>query len=63
MILLSPADFFFKINFSKDSFRNTIRVSNGLGPDQNRRSVGPYMGSKLFAKVITRRQTSPLARK
>ena len=25
--------FFFKINFWKNSFRNTIRVSNGLDPD------------------------------
>ena len=35
---------------SKKSFRNTIRVSNSLDPDQARRS-----GSKLCAKVISRR--------
>ena len=29
MLLLSPFDFFFKINFSKNSLRN-IRVSNNL---------------------------------
>ena len=29
-----------KINFFKNSYRNTVRVSNGLYPDQNRRSVG-----------------------
>ena len=27
--------------FSKNSFKNTIRVSNSLDPDQARRSVGP----------------------
>ena len=32
---------FFKIEVFKSSFRNTIRVSNGLDPDQDRHSVGP----------------------
>ena len=32
---------FVKINSSKISFRNTVRVSNGLDPDQARRFVGP----------------------
>ena len=27
---------FSKLTFSKNSYRNTIRVSNGLGPDQGR---------------------------
>ena len=45
------------------SFRNTTRVSNSLDPDQDRRSVGPDLGQKLFAKFISRRQKSPLARK
>ena len=31
-------------NFFKNSYRNTIRVSNGLYPDQNRRSVGAEQG-------------------
>ena len=45
---------FFKINFfQKSSFRNTIRVSNGLDPDQDRNS----------AKVISRWQKLPLAMK
>ena len=30
--------------FSKNSFRNTIRVSNGLDPDQDRRFVIPDLG-------------------
>ena len=32
------------INFFKNSYKNTIRVSNGLYPDQNRRSVGTELG-------------------
>ena len=81
-------------------FRNIIRVSNGLDPDQDQQSVGPDLGpnclkrlssaeifnidgfknffqdyhqyvkrfgsrsgSKLFEKVINRRQKLPLARK
>ena len=42
---------------------NTIGVSNDvLAADQNRRSVGPDLGPKLFSKVgpISRRQKSPL---
>ena len=38
MLLLSSADFS-KLTFSKNSFRNTIKVSKGLDPDQNRHSV------------------------
>ena len=32
---------FSKWTFSKNSSRNTISVSNGLDPDQERYSVGP----------------------
>ena len=32
---------FFKITFSKNSFKNIIRVSNGLDPDQDRYYVSP----------------------
>ena len=38
MLLLSSADFLFKINFITTL---TIRESNGLGTDQDRHSVGP----------------------
>ena len=34
---LSSADFF-KINFSKKNFRNTIRVSNSLEPNQGQQN-------------------------
>ena len=30
--------------FRKNSFRNTIRVSNSLNPDQARQNVGPDLG-------------------
>ena len=42
-VLLS-ADFFSKSTFSKNSFRNMIRESNSLDPDQARHSVGPDQG-------------------
>ena len=38
MLLLSSADFFSQLTFSKNSFKKTIRVSNGLDPDQDQRS-------------------------
>ena len=42
---------FFKIIFSKNSLRNTIRVSNGFDPDQDRHSVGPDLGSNCFHRL------------
>ena len=33
-----------KINFFENSYRNTIRVSNGLYQDHDRRSVGTELG-------------------
>ena len=42
---------FFKINFFKKSFRNTIRVSNSLDPDHARRFVGPDLGPNCFQKL------------
>ena len=41
---LSSADSFSKLTFSKNYFRNIIRVSNSLDPDQARRFVGPNLG-------------------
>ena len=41
---------FFKINFFKKNFRNTIRVSNLLDPGRDLHPVGPDLGpKKLFA--------------
>ena len=42
ILLLSSADFFFKINYFKASFRNMFRVSNSLYIDQGRRSTGTH---------------------
>ena len=45
MLLLSSVDFFQNDFFSsKNSFRNTIRVSNSLDPYQDQHSVGPDLG-------------------
>ena len=38
MLWLSSVDFFSKINFFIICYKNDIRVSNGLDPDQDRRS-------------------------
>ena len=43
---------FFKINFfQKNSFRNTIRVSNSLDPDEDRHSVGPHLGPNCLQRL------------
>ena len=49
MLLLSSGDFFSKLTFLKKSFRNTIRVSNGLDPDQDH-SVGPDLGPNCLQR-------------
>ena len=51
MLLLSSADFF-KITFFKNSFSNTIRVSNSLDPNQDRQSVGPDLGPNHLSKEM-----------
>ena len=43
----------FKIKFSKNSFRNTIRVPNNLDPDQDRHSVGPDLGPNCLQRLST----------
>ena len=53
---VTSADFFFKINIFKLSFRNTIRVSIGLDPDQERAIL-----CQLSAKVNSRRHKTPQA--
>ena len=50
---LSSADFF-KLIFSTFSFSATIRVSHGLDQDQDRRSVGPELGSNRYAASMER---------
>ena len=49
----SADDFFFsKSFFFENSFRNTIRVSNSLDPDQARRFVGSDLGPNCLQKLI-----------
>ena len=56
--LLSSADFFYEIYPFKNSFRNTIIMSNCLDQDQARHSVGPDLGpnclQRLFAYACSR---------
>ena len=52
MLLLSSADFF-RIIFSKNSFRKAIRLSNSLDPDQDRHSVGPDLGPNSLQRIST----------
>ena len=48
---LSSDDFFSKSTLSKNSFRNTIRVSNSLDPDQARHLVGPDLGPNCLQRL------------
>ena len=41
---------FFQNHFSKDSFRNTIIVSNSLDSDQERQNVGPDLGQNCLQR-------------
>ena len=50
-MFLSSADFFLKSTFSKNSFRNTIRVSNSLDPYQDQHSVGPDLGPSYLQRL------------
>ena len=51
MLLLSSADFFQNELFSKNSFKNTIRVSKSLDPEQARYSVGPDLGPNCLQRL------------
>ena len=48
---LSSVDFFKDQLFLKKSFRNTIRVSNSLHPDQARHFVEPDLDPNCFQKL------------
>ena len=43
--------FFSKSTLTKNSFRNPIRVSNSLDPDQARLFVGPDLGPNCLHKL------------
>ena len=40
----------------KNSFSNTIRVSNGLDPDQDRHFVTPDLGSNCLQRLLENNQ-------
>ena len=42
---------FGELPFSKNSFRNTIRVSNSLDPDQDRHFVYPDLGPNCLQRI------------
>ena len=48
---MSSADFFSKSTFMKNSFRNTIRLSNTLDSDQARHFVGLDLGSNCLQRL------------
>ena len=50
MLLLSSTDFS-KLTFSKNSFRNTIRVSNSLDPGQDEIYGGPDLGPNCLQRL------------
>ena len=47
---MSSADFSESTN-RKNSFRNTVRVSTSLDPDQARHFVGPDLGANCLQKL------------
>ena len=47
-----------KFTFSKNYFRNTIRVSNSLDPDQN---VGPDLGPNCLQRLLVNDKSCSLA--
>ena len=51
---LSSAFFLLKSTFFQNFFRNTIKVSNSVDPDQARHYVGPDQVNTLFVKIISR---------
>ena len=51
MLLLVSADVCQNQLFSKNSIRDTIRVSNSLDPDQDRHPVIPDLGSNCLQRL------------
>ena len=50
-----------KLTFSRNSYRKTIRVSNGLDPDQDQHYVGPDLGPNCLQR-LSEDNKPPLAR-
>ena len=49
---------FFVLTFFENSFRNNIRVSNSLDPDQARRFVGPDLGPIFLPRLSAEDESS-----
>ena len=49
---------FFKSTFSKNSFRNTVRVSNSLDPDKAGCSVGPDLCANCLQRLSADNKSS-----
>ena len=52
MLLFSSAYYIQKLIFTKNYFRNIIRVSNSLDTDQDRHSVGPDPVANCFKRFF-----------
>ena len=63
MLLLSPADFFQNQNFSRNSFRKTIIVSNSLDPDQAPQCIVPDLGANCLQRSDSRRKKVTYSKK
>ena len=52
ILYMQSANFFRqKLNFSINSFKNTIKVSNSLDPDQSGHYVGPDLGPNCLQRL------------
>ena len=51
--------FFFKIIIFLNSFKNTIRVSNSLDPDQDRHSVSPDLDPNCLQGLLADGKSCP----
>ena len=48
MLFCCPLIFFSKSSFFEDSYRNTIRLSNSLDPDQAGLDLGMFKNNEAF---------------
>ena len=54
LFYLLSADFFFQNQLFQKSFRNTIRVSNSLDPDQAQHFVEPGLGPDCLQRLSSK---------
>ena len=62
ILLLSSADFFFKINLLKKLFQEHYQSGKRMDQDQDRQNVGPSLGQNRLQR-LSADDKSPLARK